>query len=257
MSDATQARHAGDVLMGVGRRGASPAGGRLRLADLPGVWPHTPRPVAYRSLKSGRTRWKSAVSVREIAGEAGCSKVTVYRRLYAGVRDAEALRAPARPKAPVVRVAFDGKEATITEWSQATGLKRTTLSGRLARGWSVRKALTEPAGSYWGSRSEASRNRLARVEDEAEIGTVDDCFLRPVFEVTSSEVEQASALRRLPCRLHIYHPSDGLRAWHPSHAHHGETACRACGMRQHWPGAMEVCQCKHTHASKRWRGGAS
>jgi len=39
---------------------------------------------------------------------------------------------------------YDGKKKTLTEWSSITGFKKTTIQMRLARGWSVKDALTKP-----------------------------------------------------------------------------------------------------------------
>ena len=43
-------------------------------------------------------------------------------------------------------IEFDGKTLNITDWANEVGLKRTTLSNRLLKGWSVEEALTVPAG---------------------------------------------------------------------------------------------------------------
>jgi hypothetical protein len=43
---------------------------------------------------------------------------------------------------------FDGKKATIAEWSAMTGIKDCTISERLRHGWSVEKALTTKARKY-------------------------------------------------------------------------------------------------------------
>lgn len=41
-------------------------------------------------------------------------------------------------------IELNGVRKTLAEWSELTGLKRKTISGRLDRGWTVEKALTEP-----------------------------------------------------------------------------------------------------------------
>ena len=43
-------------------------------------------------------------------------------------------------------IEFDGKTLNITDWANEVGLKRTKLSNRLLKGWSVEEALTVPAG---------------------------------------------------------------------------------------------------------------
>ena len=42
---------------------------------------------------------------------------------------------------------FDGKTATIAEWTIRQGLGRSTISARLRLGWSIERALTVPAGT--------------------------------------------------------------------------------------------------------------
>jgi hypothetical protein len=41
------------------------------------------------------------------------------------------------------RVEFNGKNLTLSEWSEITGIKMQTIWGRLKRGWSVSDALTK------------------------------------------------------------------------------------------------------------------
>jgi hypothetical protein len=33
---------------------------------------------------------------------------------------------------------------TVSEWAERTGISRITLAGRLKRGWSIEKTLTQP-----------------------------------------------------------------------------------------------------------------
>ncbi len=40
---------------------------------------------------------------------------------------------------------FGGRQQTITQWARERGLSKITMRGRLARGWSVERALTVPA----------------------------------------------------------------------------------------------------------------
>ena len=44
-----------------------------------------------------------------------------------------------------VRLLFRGKDQTITEWAAELGIARGTITQRLAAGWSVDRALAEPA----------------------------------------------------------------------------------------------------------------
>lgn len=39
-------------------------------------------------------------------------------------------------------VEYNGKNATLTEWAQITGITRETIRQRLERGWSIDEALT-------------------------------------------------------------------------------------------------------------------
>jgi len=45
---------------------------------------------------------------------------------------------------------FEGRKATIAEWSAMTGIKDCTISERLRHGWSVGKTLTTPTRTYRG-----------------------------------------------------------------------------------------------------------
>lgn len=44
-------------------------------------------------------------------------------------------------------LSFEGKTQALSYWADEVGLSRNTLKGRLRRGWSVERALTEPAHS--------------------------------------------------------------------------------------------------------------
>lgn len=46
-----------------------------------------------------------------------------------------------------VLIEHRGQTKTLAEWGRATGLGKSTIMNRLARGWSVQKALTEPRTS--------------------------------------------------------------------------------------------------------------
>ncbi len=41
-------------------------------------------------------------------------------------------------------VTFDGRSQPMSVWAEELGIKRSTLKGRLYKGWSVERALTEP-----------------------------------------------------------------------------------------------------------------
>lgn len=42
------------------------------------------------------------------------------------------------------RLRFRGETKSLVEWAEHLGISRYTLSGRLQKGWTVQKALTEP-----------------------------------------------------------------------------------------------------------------
>jgi hypothetical protein len=44
------------------------------------------------------------------------------------------------------RITYDGVTMNLCEWSEVTGLKRTTISARLSHGWTVEDALTIQKG---------------------------------------------------------------------------------------------------------------
>jgi len=47
-----------------------------------------------------------------------------------------------------VFIEFNNKTRCISEWAEITGIKRSTLDGRIKSGWSVKRALTETVNSY-------------------------------------------------------------------------------------------------------------
>jgi hypothetical protein len=51
-------------------------------------------------------------------------------------------KAQARNRRSNTRIAHDGKELTLTEWSERTGICRVLIAYRLKAGWPVRDALT-------------------------------------------------------------------------------------------------------------------
>lgn len=40
-------------------------------------------------------------------------------------------------------ITYNGETKTLTDWAKTLGIKRTTLSGRISRGWSIAEAFTE------------------------------------------------------------------------------------------------------------------
>lgn len=50
----------------------------------------------------------------------------------------------ANNKTNTYRLTFNGETHTITEWSEITGINRSTLNNRHNRGWSIEKMLTMP-----------------------------------------------------------------------------------------------------------------
>ena len=53
-------------------------------------------------------------------------------------------------------IEYEGKRQTLLEWAQQTGIGRTALQYRLANGWPLDRALTEPRGKS-GPMAAASR----------------------------------------------------------------------------------------------------
>ena len=45
-------------------------------------------------------------------------------------------------------IEFNGRSATLDEWSETIGLRKWTLFRRLERGWSLEKSLTFPKRHY-------------------------------------------------------------------------------------------------------------
>lgn len=43
-------------------------------------------------------------------------------------------------------IEFNGKRKLLAEWAKEIGISRSTLQARLAKGWSIKRALTEPRG---------------------------------------------------------------------------------------------------------------
>lgn len=44
----------------------------------------------------------------------------------------------------VKKYEYNGESLSISEWARRTGKPRATIAGRLLRGWSIERALTEP-----------------------------------------------------------------------------------------------------------------
>jgi hypothetical protein len=93
------------------------------------------------------TAFGETTHLHEWARRAGYSAGAIYGRLRAGW-DAE--RAIATPLAqPGINdrnrmVTAFGETMNMQEWSRRTGIKLTTLRGRLDRGWDAERALTAP-----------------------------------------------------------------------------------------------------------------
>lgn len=43
---------------------------------------------------------------------------------------------------------FNNEKLTVSEWSNRTGIQTSTILGRLKRGWSIERTLTEPVRKY-------------------------------------------------------------------------------------------------------------
>lgn len=61
-----------------------------------------------------------------------------------------------RNKSNTVRLTFAGRTQCVAAWAEELGMRVTTLWGRLNRGWSVERTLTEPVGHGRASASSAT-----------------------------------------------------------------------------------------------------
>ena len=52
------------------------------------------------------------------------------------------------PKSNDRLITYNSETKTLEDWSKYTGIKRSTLQGRLDSGWSITEALTTPVRSY-------------------------------------------------------------------------------------------------------------
>lgn len=55
-----------------------------------------------------------------------------------------------------VRITMDGETLSLSEWCKRTGIERQTLTARLAVGWDVRRALTQPVDHRKSGRKRAA-----------------------------------------------------------------------------------------------------
>lgn len=56
-------------------------------------------------------------------------------------------RQQARNKSSTREITFNGETRCMADWATHLGMPRTTLQQRIYRGWSIKRALTEPANS--------------------------------------------------------------------------------------------------------------
>jgi AraC-like DNA-binding protein len=110
-----------------------------------------------RSDRQGRpahlyTHLGKSLTIAEWALETGMSERTIRNRLYRHKCPIEQALQPQaakppkqlRPNRPVHiarRITHDGKSLTIAEWSQATGIARSTIQLRLAKGHAIQDVL--------------------------------------------------------------------------------------------------------------------
>lgn len=72
------------------------------------------------------------------------------------------------------KITHNGETHTLTQWAELIGIKRETLSQRLRNGWSVERALAEPAPPYpdscvsCGAYAGEGRHICAKCQQEAE-----------------------------------------------------------------------------------------
>ena len=106
-------------------------------------------------------------SIAEHALDYGITPELIVERLTAGWSTRRAITEPmtvskgeklpkhqthnpaAHPRRNASYLTHDGRTQTIREWAAETGVKRTTILARLKKGWTVARALTEPAGAYF------------------------------------------------------------------------------------------------------------
>lgn len=84
----------------------------------------------------------------------GRSVSAVRTRLWHGWGEREAILTPTddpmltrAKRRGDITLTYNGETQTVSEWARRFGLKRTTLRHRIAKGWSVEKALTTPVGA--------------------------------------------------------------------------------------------------------------
>lgn len=88
------------------------------------------RKVLIDSETKNMTQWADSIGIK---------KEIIFKRLKRGISGKRLLEAPFAPKTFV----FNGVEATIPEWSAATGIQSTTLYWRINKQqWPLEKALT-------------------------------------------------------------------------------------------------------------------
>lgn len=70
---------------------------------------------------------------------------TIQGRIRQGLPDSVVLQTKRRVvNSRIVRITFNGKTQTLSQWADETGIKKFNICGRLRKGWSVERALTEP-----------------------------------------------------------------------------------------------------------------
>lgn len=91
-----------------------------------------------------------SLSIKEWSEKAGFSKDLIRGRLRMGWSIKDALTKPCNKQckgATAKKLEHDGELLTTKEWAQKTGLSYGLINNRLRSGWSVARALTEPANT--------------------------------------------------------------------------------------------------------------
>jgi len=112
------------------------------------AWLRDRRMVIRAVEKASRSAARQAVHDAEKAARAAERKPV---RKAARIAKPAQLTTPYPSPANARRYTFNGETLTVRQWSERTGIPATIIANRLRKGWSIERALTEPAGSRRGT----------------------------------------------------------------------------------------------------------